>query len=155
MIQNAWGWCAGMTQRDGIGGGGKGGGFRMENTCIPVADSFWYMTKPIQYCKVKKKKVKKKKTMMLGKIKGSGRGLQRMRWLDGITNSVDSGFGWTPGVGDGQGCLACCGSLGRRVGHDWATELTELTCLLQAFDHWLLSDSSSYVGSLPCITICV
>ena len=20
------------------------------------------------------------------------------------------GFGWTPGVGDGQGCLACCGS---------------------------------------------
>ena len=26
------------------------------NTCIPVADSFWYMAKPIQYCKVKKKK---------------------------------------------------------------------------------------------------
>ena len=22
------------------------------------------------------------------------------------------GFGWTPGVGDGQGCLACCGSWG-------------------------------------------
>ena len=28
--------------------------FRMGNTCIPVADSFWYMAKPIQYCKVKK-----------------------------------------------------------------------------------------------------
>ena len=28
------------------------------------------------------------------------------------------GFGWTPGVGDGQGGLACCGSWGRRVGHD-------------------------------------
>ena len=26
----------------------KGGGFRMGNTCIPVADSFWYMAKPIQ-----------------------------------------------------------------------------------------------------------
>ena len=25
-------------------------------TCIPVADSWWYMAKPIQYCKVKKKK---------------------------------------------------------------------------------------------------
>ena len=38
------------------------------------------------------------------------------------------GFGWTPGVGDGQGGLACCGSWGHRVGHDWATELnwTEL-----------------------------
>ena len=33
------------------------------------------------------------------------------------------GFGWTPGVGDGQGVLACCGSWGRRVGHDWATDL--------------------------------
>ena len=21
-------------------------------------------------------------------------------------------FGWTPGVGDGQGCLVCCGSWG-------------------------------------------
>ena len=26
---------------------------------------------------------------------------------------------WTPGVGDGQGGLACCNSWGRRVGHDW------------------------------------
>ena len=25
-------------------------------TCIPVVDSCWYMAKPIQYCKVKKKK---------------------------------------------------------------------------------------------------
>ena len=32
-------------------------------------------------------------------------------------------FEWTPGVGDGQGGLACCDSWGRRVGHDWATEL--------------------------------
>ena len=31
----------------------EGGGFRMGNTCIPVADSFWNMAKPIQYCKVK------------------------------------------------------------------------------------------------------
>ena len=36
------------------------------------------------------------------------------------------GFGWTPGVGDRQGGLACCGSWGRRVGHDWATDWTEL-----------------------------
>ena len=31
---------------------------------------------------------------------------------------------WTTlGVGDEQGGLACCYSWGRRVGHDWATEL--------------------------------
>ena len=39
----------------------EGRGFRMGNTCIPVADSFWYMAKPIQYCKVKKKNKKIKK----------------------------------------------------------------------------------------------
>ena len=41
-----------------------------------------------------------------------------MRWLDGITDSMDMGllnghgFGWAPGVGDGQGGLACCDSWG-------------------------------------------
>ena len=30
----------------------EGGGFRMGNTCIPVADSCLRMAKPIQYCKV-------------------------------------------------------------------------------------------------------
>ena len=28
------------------------------------------------------------------------------------------GLGWTQGVGDGQEGLVCCGSWGRRVGHD-------------------------------------
>ena len=34
------------------------------------------------------------KTLMLGKIEGGrGRGQQRMRWLDGITDLVDMGLG--------------------------------------------------------------
>ena len=37
-IQDAWGWCTGMTQRDGMGRE-VGGGFRMGNTCTSVVDS--------------------------------------------------------------------------------------------------------------------
>ena len=33
------------------------------------------------------------------------------------------GFGWTPGVGDGQGGLACCSSWVTKNRRDWATEL--------------------------------
>ena len=33
------GGCTGMTQKEGMGRE-EGGGFRMGNTCIPVADSF-------------------------------------------------------------------------------------------------------------------
>ena len=66
------------------------------------------------------------KAMMLGKIEDRRRrGRQRMRWLHGITDSMDmslsilQGLWWTgwPGV------LQSMGS--QKVGHDWATELTD------------------------------
>ena len=45
--------CLGLVRwEDPEGWYGEGGGFRMGNTCIPVADSCRCMAKPIQYCKV-------------------------------------------------------------------------------------------------------
>ena len=68
------------------------------------------------------------KTLLLGGIGGRGRrGWQRMRWLDGITDSMDV-TEWTPGVGDGQGGLACCDSWGCKESD--TTELLNWTELI-------------------------
>ena len=74
------------------------------------------------------------KTLMLGKIEGRRRrGWQRMRWLDGITDSMDMSLGklW-----DGEGGLACCGSWGRKE-----LDMTEQL-------NWLASQSAHRYYSL-------
>ena len=84
------------------------------------------------------------KTLMLGKIEGRRRkGRQRMRWLDGITNSwtwvwVSSGSWWWTGK---PGVLQSMGSQG--VGHNWVTELNWT-------DSWSLLATLKYVGCEGC-----
>ena len=60
------------------------------------------------------------KTLMLGKIEGRrGRGRQRMRWLDSITNSMHMGLG-----GLHKWSLACCGS-GVTKSRTWLSDWTD------------------------------
>ena len=57
------------------------------------------------------------KTLMLGKIEGRmRRGRQKMRWLDGIIDTIDMGLG---GLQDGQGRPGVLRFMGsQRVAHD-------------------------------------
>ena len=55
------------------------------------------------------------KTLMLGKIEGRRRRLRAEDEMGGWHHRLNAHeFGWTPGVGDGQGGLACCDSWGRK-----------------------------------------
>ena len=63
------------------------------------------------------------KTLMLGKTEGkSRRGQQRMRWLDGITDSTDRESEQTLRDSEGQGSLVGCCLWGRAE-----SDMTDMT----------------------------
>ena len=47
----------------------------------------------LQYLGLEQRATSLEKTLMLGKIEDRRRGRQRMRWLDGITDTMDMGLG--------------------------------------------------------------
>ena len=71
------------------------------------------------------------KTLMLGKIEeGRRRGQQRMKWLDGITDSMGMSLSRLQELVMDRGSVACRSPQACRLRHDWVTGLNWTVLML-------------------------
>ena len=74
------------------------------------------------------------KTLMLGSIESGRRGRQRMRWLDGITDLMDTGLNCISSVA--QSCLTLCNSMDCST-HRASLSITNSRSLLKLMSIWV------------------
>ena len=91
-----------------------------------------------------------RKPLMLEKIEDRRRGRQRMRWLNGITDSVDMGLNKVQEMME-DGSLACCNPRGHEDS-DTTEQLTQIACLSPS-SQISESHSSLFSSSTPSFVI--
>ena len=109
--------------------------------CIQHIHSFHSQSTFVTFGHLMQRTDSLERTLMLGKIDGRRRrGRQRMRWLDGITDSMDMSLSKLQEIVKGQEILVCCSLQGhkesgmteRRNSKQlifYSKEVTLLTCL--------------------------
>ena len=70
------------------------------------------------------------KTLMLGKVEGMGRGQQRMRWLDGITDSINMNLNKLQEIVKDRETWHAAVLGSQRVGLDIATKQQTTDCVV-------------------------
>ena len=88
------------------------------------------------------------KTLMVGKIEGRRRrGRQRMRWLDGMTDSMDMSLSKFWEMVKDRGSLVCCSPWGHKES-DMTEQLNQTENILRVIEMLTWSGGESTVKAL-------